>query len=307
MITTSKKSFSLGPWLSAMRLRTLPLALASIGLGSFLAAYQGAFNIKVLLLSALTTVFLQILSNLANDYGDTQHGADSKHREGPPRSVQSGTITSSVMRKAMTLFGVLSFTSGLLLIYVALGFNLSTFLFFLILGVLCIAAAIAYTAGKKPYGYAGLGDLSVMIFFGLVGVLGTFYLHTSQFDAINILPALSSGFFATAVLNVNNIRDIKSDKLAGKKSIPVRLGKQKAVIYHWILLTLGFLSAFIYTCLIFESYWQFLYFISIPLILKNGLAISEKDKAVELDPYLKQMAITTLVFVLSFGIGLLLG
>lgn len=307
MITTSKKSFSLSPWLSAMRLRTLPLALASIGLGSFLAAYQGAFDLRVLLLSALTTVFLQILSNLANDYGDTQHGADSKHREGPMRSVQSGAITASVMRKAMTFFGILSFISGLLLIYVALGFNLSTFLFFLLLGVLCIAAAIAYTAGKKPYGYAGLGDLSVMIFFGLVGVLGTFYLHTSRFEYINILPALSSGFFATAVLNVNNIRDIKSDKLAGKKSIPVRLGKQKAVIYHWILLTLGFLSAFIYTCLVFQSYWQFLYFISIPLILKNGLAVSRKDKAVELDPYLKQMAITTLVFVVSFGVGLLLG
>lgn len=290
-----------------MRLRTLPLALASIGLGSFLAAYQGAFDLRVLLLSALTTVFLQILSNLANDYGDTQHGADSKHREGPMRSVQSGAITASVMRKAMTFFGILSFISGLLLIYVALGFNLSTFLFFLLLGVLCIAAAIAYTAGKKPYGYAGLGDLSVMIFFGLVGVLGTFYLHTSRFEYINILPALSSGFFATAVLNVNNIRDIKSDKLAGKKSIPVRLGKQKAVIYHWILLTLGFLSAFIYTCLVFQSYWQFLYFISIPLILKNGLAVSRKDKAVELDPYLKQMAITTLVFVVSFGVGLLLG
>lgn len=290
-----------------MRLRTLPLALASIGLGSFLAAYQGAFDLRVLLLSALTTVFLQILSNLANDYGDTQHGADSKHREGPQRSVQSGAISSSVMRKAMTLFGILSFTSGLLLIYVALGFNLGTFLFFLLLGVLCITAAIAYTAGKKPYGYAGLGDLSVMIFFGLVGVMGTFYLHTSRFDAINILPALSSGFFATAVLNVNNIRDIKSDKLAGKKSIPVRLGKQKAVIYHWLLLALGFLSAFIYTCLTFQSYWQFLFFITIPLILKNGVAVSKKDKAIELDPYLKQMAITTLVFVLSFGIGLLLG
>lgn len=290
-----------------MRLRTLPLALASIGLGSFLAAYQREFDLGVLLLSALTTVFLQILSNLANDFGDTQHGADSKFREGPSRSVQSGAITASVMRKAITLFGILSFISGLLLIYVALGFNLSTFLFFLLLGVLCIVAAIAYTAGKRPYGYAGLGDLSVMIFFGLVGVLGTFYLHTSRFEPINILPALSSGFFATAVLNVNNIRDIKSDKLAGKKSIPVRLGKQKAVIYHWILLTMGFLCAFIYTCLVFQSYWQFLYFISIPLILKNGLAVSRKDNALELDPYLKQMAFTTLAFVLSFGIGLLLG
>src|SRR5690606_15038290 len=133
-----------------------------------------------------------------------------------------------------------------------------------------------------PYGYAGLGDLSVIIFFGLVGVLGTFYLHTSRFDPINILPALSCGFFATAVLNVNNIRDIKSDKLAGKKSIPVRLGKKNAVIYHWILLTLGFGTALIYTSITFHSYWQLLFLMSLPLILQNGKAVSIKDKAVEL-------------------------
>lgn len=305
LITSSKNSFVIGPWLSAMRLRTLPLALASIGMGSFLAAEQHLFDINVLLLSALTTVFLQILSNLANDYGDSYHGADSKHREGPQRSVQAGTISSSTMLKAMAVFVLLSFSSGLLLIYLAIGFNLHTFLFFLMLGVLCIAAAIAYTAGKKPYGYAGLGDLSVVIFFGLVGVLGTYYLHTSKFEALNILPALSSGLFATAVLNVNNIRDIKSDKLAGKKSIPVRLGRERAVRYHWFLLCTGFITAVLYTIMSFHSFWQLLFLLSIPLIIKNGLAVYQKKTAIELDPYLKQMAITTLVFVLTFGIGLL--
>ncbi len=306
MNASSNSFIGFKPWLSAMRLRTLPLALASIGMGSFLAADAGQYDGTVLLLSALTTVFLQILSNLANDYGDSYHGADSTFREGPQRSVQAGTISSASMLRAIFLFVVLSLSSGILLIYLALGFNWQTFLFFLILGLLCIVAAIAYTAGKKPYGYAGLGDLSVMLFFGLVGVLGTYYLHTGSFISINIWPALSSGFFATAVLNVNNIRDIKSDKMAGKKSIPVRLGKQKAVIYHWLLLVCGILSALFYTISNFESYWQLLFLITIPLLFRNGLAVQRHNSAAALDPYLKQMAMTTLLFVLSFGIGLLL-
>lgn len=289
-----------------MRLRTLPLALASIGLGSFLAADVGLFSGSVLFLSALTTIFLQVLSNLANDYGDSYHGADSAFREGPQRSVQAGLISSGTMLRAIFLFIALSLATGILLIYTALGFNWQTFIFFLILGLLCIAAAIAYTAGKKPYGYAGLGDLSVLTFFGFVGVLGTYYLHTGRFDAANILPALSSGFFATAVLNVNNIRDIKSDKMAGKKSIPVRLGKEKAVIYHWFLLLSGFICAFSYSVFFFQSYWQFLFLLTIPLLIKNGIAVRSKHTAAALDPYLKQMAMTTLLFVLSFGIGLLI-
>lgn len=288
-----------------MRLRTLPLALASIGMGSFLAADVALFSSSVLLLSALTTIFLQVLSNLANDYGDSYHGADSAFREGPQRSVQAGTISSASMLRAIFLFVALSLASGILLIYLALGFNWQTFVFFLTLGILCIVAAIAYTAGKKPYGYAGLGDISVMIFFGLVGVLGTYYLHTGRFDAATILPALSSGFFATAVLNVNNIRDIKSDKLAGKKSIPVRLGKRKAVIYHWFLLVAGIFFALVYTFYQFQSYWQLLFLIIIPLLVKNGVAVYKENTAAALDPYLKQMAMTTLLFVLSFGLGLL--
>lgn len=289
-----------------MRLRTLPLALASIGMGSFLAADVGMFSSSVLIFSALTTVFLQVLSNLANDYGDSLHGADSAFREGPQRSVQAGTISSAGMLKAIFVFVGLSLASGILLIYLALGFNWQTFLFFLVLGLICIAAAIAYTAGKKPYGYAGLGDLSVMIFFGLIGVLGTYYLHTARFDAVIILPALSSGFFATAVLNVNNIRDIKSDKLAGKKSIPVRLGKHKAVIYHWCLLLGGLVAAVAFTIYHFQTYWQLLFLITVPMLIQNGIAVQKKNTASALDPYLKQMAMTTLLFVLSFGIGLLL-
>ncbi len=294
-------------WLSAIRLRTLPLTLASIGMGSFLAADQAMFDLRVCLLCALTTVLLQILSNLANDYGDTQHGADSVYREGPARSVQAGFISAQQMLSAVILFAVLSLGSGLWLLYISLGFNMHSFLFFLVLGLLCILAAVAYTAGRKPYGYAGLGDLSVMMFFGIVGVLGTYYMHTGSFYSLYIWPALSCGFFATAVLNVNNIRDINSDKLAGKKSIPVRIGRKKATQYHWFLLLSGIICSLVFLCLEFQSPWQLLFLAVLPLMIKNGMAVQNIQNALALDPYLKQMAMAALLYVFLFGIGLLMG
>jgi 1,4-dihydroxy-2-naphthoate octaprenyltransferase len=284
-------------WLRAFRLRTLPLAAASIGLGSFIAASRGLFNLRVTLMCLLTTIFLQILSNLANDYGDSVHGADSKEREGPQRLVQSGSISSGEMKTAMIIFTFLSVLTGFSLIY---GENL---LFFIPLGLLSIIAAITYTVGAKPYGYAGLGDISVFIFFGLVGVTGTYYLQAHQFDGNILLAASACGFFSTAVLNINNIRDLNSDKLAGKNSIPVRLGPEKARIYHLFLLTAGLLSAILYTLSEFRTPWQFLFLVIVPLLIINGKNIILKQKPAELDPYLKQMAITTLLFVLTFGIG----
>jgi 1,4-dihydroxy-2-naphthoate octaprenyltransferase len=276
-------------------------------MGSFLAASLGRFDWEICLGCCLTTVFLQILSNLANDYGDSIHGADSKDREGPSRAVQSGLISSRQMRNAIIVFGLLALFSGLLLLNKALaGARQPTFYFFLGLGLLSILAAITYTAGKKPYGYAGLGDVSVIIFFGWVGVMGTFYLYTRQFHPLLLLPATSCGLFAAAVLNINNIRDIESDRKAGKKSVPVRLGRQKAVIYHWLLLGLGMLCAVAYVSLDFRHIFQFLFLLSFPLLLMNGWAMSHKQTPSEIDPYLKKMALTTLLFVLSFGIGQLL-
>ncbi|MEM7373224.1 MAG: 1,4-dihydroxy-2-naphthoate polyprenyltransferase [Bacteroidota bacterium] len=289
-------------WLSAFRLRTLPLALASIGMGSFLAGADGLFDETVFALCALTTIFLQILSNLANDYGDSVHGADSLDREGPQRAVQSGQISRSAMFRAMIVFAILSLASGLSLLYLSLD-SLQGFLMFLGVGILAIIAAITYTAGKKPYGYAGLGDISVLLFFGWVGVIGTYFLHTQTFDPLLLLPASSCGLFAVAVLNVNNIRDIESDKKAGKKSIPVRIGRRKAIAYHWFLLSAGLLSAMIYVMAKFETPWQWLFLLSLPLLWINGRAVQTKTKASELDPFLKQMALTTLLFVLTFGIG----
>ena len=297
---------SLCPWISAARPRTLPLALASIGMGAFLAASEQHFRWNVFLLSALTTVFLQILSNLANDYGDSIHGADHAGREGPLRAVQSGSITPAAMKWAIGILAGLSLGSGIALLWLALPGDQTTFLFFLALGLLAIGASITYTSGGKPYGYAGLGDLSVLIFFGLVGVTGSYYLYTLNWRWENILPALSCGFFSAAVLNVNNIRDINTDKIAGKRSIPVRLGRQRAVVYHWMLLILGILCSVVYVVVDFNSYYQWLFVICLPLLVSNGQAVQQRRTAAELDPYLKQMALTTLLYVVTFGIGLLL-
>ncbi len=289
-------------WLSAFRLRTLPLALASIAMGSFLAAAINQMQWKIFLLSALTTIFLQILSNLANDYGDSIHGADSADRKGPKRAVQAGIISSNAMYKAMVIFSMLSFFSGIWLLYEAID-SWETFGLFLCIGLLAIFASITYTAGSHPYGYIGLGDISVLIFFGWVAVLGTFYLHTRFIDWWILLPATSCGLFATAVLNVNNIRDIESDKKAGKNTLPVRMGKTNAVKYHWFLLIGGLLCSLVYVNFHFENATQFLFLLVLPLLFINAKAVYQKNEPSELDPYLKQMAFTTLLFVITFGIG----
>jgi 1,4-dihydroxy-2-naphthoate octaprenyltransferase len=213
------------------------------------------------------------------------------------------------MTKAIILMSVISFISGSLLIYEGLkDTDSQTILAFFGLGVLAIIAAITYTVGKRPYGYMGLGDISVLIFFGWVGVLGTFYLHTHSLDWMNLLPASTCGLFAVGVLNINNIRDIESDIKTGKNSIPVRLGKAKAVVYHWFLLGGGFLCAVLYALLetsTFEwSHWLFI--VIIPLLLKIGMGVQKGQKPADIDPFLKVMALTTLLFVLTFGIGQLI-
>lgn len=274
-------------------------------MGSFLAIGSGKFHWGIFILSITTTILLQVLSNLANDYGDSVHGADSSERKGPGRAVQSGVISATQMKNAVILFVILTLVSGISLLFLAFGFDWDAILFFLALGLLCIGAAIAYTMGRKPYGYAGLGDLSVLIFFGFVGVLGSQYLFTQQLSYLNLLPALSCGVFSIGVLNINNIRDIESDRLAGKYSVPVRIGREKAIVYHWVLILTGITAAIVYTSVSYHAPWQWIFLISVPLFVANGKAIGSKP-ATELDPYLKQMALSTLLFVVSFGIGLML-
>jgi len=294
----------MSPWISAFRPRTLPLALASILTGGFLAKSAGQLNWPVVALAALTTILLQILSNLANDYGDSQNGADSVHRQGPMRAVQSGAITPAEMKRAMWGFGLAALASGVALLLVALGFEaVWVLLTFFVLGLSAIWAAVNYTAGSKPYGYAGLGDVSVFLFFGIVGVCGTYFLQTRTLPLAVLLPAAALGCFATAVLNVNNIRDIVSDKLAGKITVPVRLGPQHARRYHWLLLVLGVGAAVVYVALNYHSPWQWLFVLSLPLFFFNGRQVWARQESMHLDPLLKQMALSTLVFTLLFGLG----
>lgn len=299
-ITLSSKKQA---WLHALRLRTLPLALSSIFMGSFLAAYSDGFRWEILVLASLTTIFLQVLSNLANDYGDSVHGADSEERKGPVRAVQSGLISLGEMKKAMIILAALSLISGLILLFIALQ-NWKLFLLFLGLGLAAIWAAITYTSGNNPYGYVGLGDISVFLFFGLLGVAGTYFLHNLSITGGIFWPAISLGCFSTAVLNINNIRDIESDYKAGKRSIPVRIGRKKAVAYNWALIITGNLCmlAFAWS---HDAWGSLLSFLVLPLMINIGKAVQTKNQAHELDPFLKKMAISTLLWVILFGLGLL--
>lgn len=289
-------------WIKAFRLRTLPLGVMSIGMGSLLAYADEEFSWLICLLTLLTTILLQILSNVANDYGDSINGADNEFREGPERQTQTNAISSSSMKRAMYILGVLAIVCGVLLLMMS-NIPLRTLFGFLFLGLICVAAAIRYTAGDNPYGYAGLGDLSVLVFFGWVGVLGSYYLQTQSFQWAYVLPATTCGLFMVGVLNINNIRDIYSDQKAGKFSIPVRLGREKAVLYHWALLLVGLILTVIFVILNYREAIQFLFLITIPLLIINARSVSVKTEAMSLDPYLKQMVLTTIVFVITFGAG----
>jgi 1,4-dihydroxy-2-naphthoate octaprenyltransferase len=296
-----------GAWLTAFRLRTLPLSFSSIILGSLLAYHNGYFETAVLVFALLTTLFLQILSNLANDYGDTIHGVDNHLRVGPMRSVQSGSITLTQMKAGIILFTLLSLASGVwLLVKGTKGLDLSSGLILLVVGILAIAAAIKYTVGKKPYGYIGLGDFAVFLFFGLTGVIGTYYLHAHQIDALEFLPAISVGLLSTGVLNLNNLRDRDNDRLSGKITMVVRLGIEKARIYHALLLSFAMAFALLYTFLNYEGPGQFLYLLSFPLFILSIRAVYKNTEPGKLDPELKRLALATLLFAITFGVGLIL-
>lgn len=289
-------------WITAFRLRTLPLAFSGWLIGTVLAAGTPSFSYLIAGLTLLTAIFLQILSNLANDYGDAVSGVDSDERAGPNRMVQSGAISKEAMGRSMIVFSLLSLTSGCILLYLAFPGDFVTAFIFLMIGLAGIAAAIKYTVGKNPYGYAGFGDLFVFLFFGIVLVFGTYFLQVNLLDWEVLLPATSVGLFSIGVLNVNNIRDIESDKLSGKNSIPVRIGKQKAVIYHAVLLQGGIVASVAFVVLHFRGWEQLLFVLVNVLFIINIKAVKTKPAA-QLDPYLKQMALSTLLFSVLFSLG----
>ncbi len=294
-------------WIEAARPRTLPLAIASILLGNFLAYAAGKFSFLTAILAILTTLLLQILSNFANDFGDSKNGVDNKNRKVALRAVQTGKISPSEMKNAVIITASLSFISGISLLYFALQYaKPQTIITFVGLGLLAILAAIAYTVGKKPYGYMGLGDLSVFLFFGWIGTFGTYYLQTEILNYYILIPASGCGFLSVAVLNLNNLRDIENDRKTGKNSIPVRIGKIYGFYYQKIIMLLGVCTFIIYLMyqgkpiqlsqnIIIMAGWY-------PLvqIIKQ---LNSKMTPAQIDPYLKKTALSTLFLIVIFGVS----
>lgn len=297
---------SVKAWITSFRLRTLPLALSCIGMGSILAVQYRIFNWKVFILASVTAIFLQVLSNLANDYGDNVKGTDNADRVGPQRALQSGEISLKSMRMAIGICALLALISGIWLLSVATeGQNSWVFITFLLIGLACIAAAIKYTVGKKPYGYAGLGDISVFIFFGLVGVCGTFYLYAHALTFAVFLPAAALGLLSAGVLNVNNMRDIENDAASGKRTLVVRIGLAKAKRYHAVIIILALLLLFLYSDSMAYAPLQMLYLAITPLFFVHLISVLGKESK-DMDGNLKQLAIFTFILVICFAINTLI-
>jgi 1,4-dihydroxy-2-naphthoate octaprenyltransferase len=290
-------------WIKAARLRTLPLALSSIAMGGSLAATQERFSVLPVILAGLTTLFLQILSNMANDYGDSKSGIDNQHRIGPTRTVQSGEITLNEMKVGVILLALLSFISGLALIFLASGLSLIHALLFLLAGITAIGAAINYTVGKNPYGYAGFGDLFVFLFFGLAGVCGTYFLSTKSLDFDVLLPASAMGLLSTGVLNLNNMRDIVNDQANQKNTIVVKIGFRKAYVYHCLIVLLPFVLLLIYSVINFKALPQLAFLLLLPLFIIDLVKIRRTNPMERLDPFLKKLALKTLLLTVVFGLG----
>ncbi|HAM99502.1 MAG TPA: 1,4-dihydroxy-2-naphthoate octaprenyltransferase [Marinilabiliales bacterium] len=292
-------------WIRAVRLRTLPLSISGVIMGSALALGKGNFHLSVFLLALLTTLLLQILSNLANDYGDYSHGTDNENRVGPQRTVQSGAIKPNEMRWAMAFVGILSFISGILLLKTSFKESLNLeFLIFLIMGLLAISAAIKYTVGKNPFGYQGFGDLMVFVFFGIVAVLGTYFLHAQVTDVWVLLPAISIGALSVGVLNINNMRDIVNDKYSGKNTIPVRLGSKNSKYYHLFLMLVSFISLEIYFVHEQELMLALSLWIPFSLIGWHSYHVIKNSEPKDLDPELKRLSLATLLIACWCGLGL---
>jgi 1,4-dihydroxy-2-naphthoate octaprenyltransferase len=290
------KQIPVQAWIAAARLRTLPLAMAAIGMGNLLHLGGPAFRPEVMVLAMVCTVFLQILSNFANDLGDSEHGADNQERKGPARMVQSGVIGKQSMRKAVVILAIASFISGTFLLWIAFRGNWQAAIPLFAAGLCSIAAAWFYTNGARPYGYLALGDIAVFLFFGLLAVLGSSWLQVQEFSFQHLLPAVSAGLWSTAVLNLNNMRDLSSDSLAGKRTVPMLLGERGASLYHLFLVSGGILSLFVYA-IMNQAIWVAGSIPGILLMLRTlPVVFSERDVP-SLDRQLKPQALGTFAAV----------
>ena len=302
-------------WIQAARLRTLPLSISGIIIGSFTARWRllsegSKWDWQIFALAMLVTILYQILSNFANDYGDGVKGTDRLRTENAEiRMVASGKISAQKMKSAVIITAGLSLLVTITLLYKAFIPNyLPEFFIFLGLGILCILAAIGYTIGKNSYGYMGLGDVMVFIFFGIVSVGGSYFLFTKTWSWDILLPASAVGMLSTAVLNLNNMRDMESDRLSGKKTFALRIGFRNAMIYQIVLMQLPLIFILIFLMMndlhIKKSYYPFIVMIMFfPMTALRRKIMQTKDPK-ELDPFLKQTAIITLATAILLACGL---
>ena len=292
-------------WITALRLRTLPLSVSGVITGSLIALSKSIFDWKVFFLALATTLLLQILSNLANDYGDNQNGADNPGRIGPERMVQSGAISAKEMKRMIVLFTTMASISGVSLLLIShLTMFSASFFVLLMLGIFAIWAALTYTIGNNAYGYSGWGDLSVFLFFGLLSVVGTYSLYAGEISIDIFLPAISIGALSVGVLNINNMRDHENDKAAGKNTVVVKIGVSKAKYYHMALLATALITALLYMFVNHIYYLGYLFvFILVPLT-KHLLRVFRFQNPSSFDKELKKLALITILFSLAFGIGI---
>ena len=294
-------------WVSAFRLRTLPLSVSGIIIAGSLAHYNGFFDWLVFALAILTTLSLQVLSNLANDYGDGVKGTDNMDRIGPERAIQSGKITSESMFEAIKANILISIGLSFFLILAAFGRNhFWLALLFFSLGLLSIYAAIKYTIGNNAYGYRGLGDLFVFIFFGFVSVIGGYILFSRQLDHIVYLPACTVGLLSVAVLNLNNLRDVNSDRKANKNTLVVKMGFEKGKVYHYFLIGTAILLSILFGIFYYTSIYNLIFFLAYIPLIKHLVFVYKNREPSLLDSELKKLALTTFVLSILLAIGHLL-
>lgn len=293
-------------WVSAARLRTLPLSISGIIVGSALAYNAGAFRWDICILALLVTLGFQILSNFANDYGDGVKGTDNHERIGPARAMQSGLLTASQLKQGIIFTASLTGMLSLALIYTAFGSDqFLTSLVFFVLGLAAIIAAIKYTVGNGAYGYRGMGDLFVFLFFGLVAVKGTYYLYTQTWNNLVFLPAVTIGLLSVAVLNLNNMRDRLSDARVHKNTLAVILGAKRVKIYHYALIGLAFLAAICFFYLTNTWQWSAAALVIFILLTKHLVYVMQNTSPALLDPELKKVALSTFFFSVLFALGFL--
>lgn len=291
-------------WLNAARLRTLPLSISGIFVGTALAAYYGATNVTIFILALCTTIGLQVTSNFANDYGDGVKGTDGDDRIGPKRALQSGLLTAAELKRGIYISIVINAVLIISLIFISFGIKDVLYpVLFLVLGALAIWAAIKYTVGKSAYGYQGLGDVFVFIFFGLVSVLGSMFLYLKFIDLFAVLPAITIGLLSVGVLNLNNMRDIKSDTAVGKNTLAVKMGLSKAKKYHYTILVVSFLCLFYFLFTTNASQLRYVSLVGYLPILVHLKKVALTDKAAELDPELKKLALSTFFIAVLFFIS----